>query len=397
MLSSLSAFSEALLSFVGSGAPLPKVFMGIVGLLGFGLLIGIHELGHFFFCKLFNIRTPSFSIGFGPKIISKKIGDTLFTLSALPFGGYVEIAGAAEVGQGDQQEALATDAQSFARKPYYQKLLVLLGGIVFNFLFAYTAFIFVLWTGAPGHMIVHDTTVTPKVALVVENSVAAQHGIRPGDTVTAVNSIPLAASLPTKSAIAPLTEILQTKPEHINLTITRDNIAKTITIDLNENQPSTATFLGIAFELADQPTMPIWSAIVEGIRYTNAWIVKTCTGFMRIIYRKETGELAGPLMIIAMTVKGATQGYGVLLLILAIISINLAVLNLVPIPILDGGQLLFYTLEAVIGRPLPVKIKEYIHIATWILMLFLLLFMTVKDSYRLLWPYLDALRMRFSS
>src|SRR5579872_2199524 len=84
----------------------------VAGLFGVGFIIGFHELGHFLFCKLFNIRTPSFSIGFGPKLISKKIGETEFSLSAIPLGGYVEIAGAAEVGQGEQKDAQATDEHS---------------------------------------------------------------------------------------------------------------------------------------------------------------------------------------------------------------------------------------------------------------------------------------------
>src|SRR5437762_13928879 len=101
-----------------------NIFFILIGCFGMGFLVGFHEFGHFLFAKLFKIRTPSFSIGFGPKIINKKIGETEFSLSAIPFGGYVEIAGAAEVGQGDQNEAYAKDEGSFAVKPYYQKLLV---------------------------------------------------------------------------------------------------------------------------------------------------------------------------------------------------------------------------------------------------------------------------------
>jgi len=99
----------------------------IAGILGIGFLIGIHEFGHFLFCKLFKIRTPSFSIGFGPKIFEKQIGETLFKISAIPFGGYVEIAGSAEVGQGEQKEAYAKDEYSMAVKPYWQKMLVMAG------------------------------------------------------------------------------------------------------------------------------------------------------------------------------------------------------------------------------------------------------------------------------
>ena len=132
-------FSDQLLSLAQS------LFFIIIGIMGIGFLIGFHEFGHFIFCKIFHIRTPSFSIGMGPRIFKKKIGETEFALSLLPLGGYVEIAGAAEVGQGEQKEAYSTDQNSFASKPYYQKMLVMAGGIVFNLMFAYAALFFPLF------------------------------------------------------------------------------------------------------------------------------------------------------------------------------------------------------------------------------------------------------------
>src|SRR5271170_7782292 len=148
-------------------------------LIGVGFLIGFHELGHFLFCKLFNIHTPSFSIGFGPKLISTRIGDTDFSLSAIPLGGYVEIAGAAEVGQGEQEHAYSSDERSFARKPYYQKMLVMFGGIMFNLIFAYTAFIFLCSFGLPATV--------PTIGTVQADSAAARAGLQSGDTIIAID------------------------------------------------------------------------------------------------------------------------------------------------------------------------------------------------------------------
>ena len=107
------------LSLVFTSKILPLVF----SIIGFGLLVVVHEFGHFLFCKLFNIYTPTFSVGFGKPLIEKKIGTTNFRISRLPFGGYVEIAGLQEVGQGDQQFAKASGSISFAEKPFWQKFL----------------------------------------------------------------------------------------------------------------------------------------------------------------------------------------------------------------------------------------------------------------------------------
>ncbi len=126
-----------------------NLFTIAAGLVGLTFLVTFHEFGHFLFCKLFKIHTPSFSIGLGPYLYSKKIGDTVFAISAIPAGGYVEIAGAAEVGQGDQAHAGRQDHYSFASKPFYQKFLVMSGGILANLLFAYVAIIGVCWAGLP--------------------------------------------------------------------------------------------------------------------------------------------------------------------------------------------------------------------------------------------------------
>src|SRR5262249_48721035 len=117
----------------------------------------------------------------------------------------------------------------------------------------------------------------------------------------------------------------------------------------------------------------------------------TFYGFTHLFSRTGIKQVAGPVMIINMTMKGAAAGWQIYLLLLAIISINLAVLNLIPLPILDGGQILFYSIEALIGRPLPHKIREYIHIATWIMFMILFLYLTTQDIGNIVSPYIDSI------
>ena len=361
---------------------LQNIFFILLGCLGMGFLIGFHELGHFLFAKLFKIRTPSFSIGFGPKLISKKIGDTEFSLSAIPLGGYVEIAGASEVGQGEQKEAHAIDEGSFAIKPYYQKLCVMLGGILFNLAFAYFAMILLFITGIPKTPLIQK----PIISVITPDSSAEKASLAIGDHIVSINGNPI------ESNIQKLQQILhQLAKQEATITIVRNGtmLEKKITVDEKEINGKTIGVIGVEFDMIATPAQPLLSAITQGIAMTNAWIKNTIVGFTQL--RKNAGDIAGPVMIIAMTTKAASAGWQILLLLLAIISINLAVLNLIPLPILDGGQILFYTIEAIIQRPLPDKVREYIHIATWLMFIVLFLYLTAKDVLRLVTPYISPL------
>jgi regulator of sigma E protease len=359
-----------------------QIFFILLGLLGMGFLIGFHELGHFLFAKLFKIRVPSFSLGFGPRLISKKIGETDFCLSLFPFGGYVEIAGAAEVGQGDQKEAHATDKDSFAAKPYYQKLAVMLGGILFNLIFAYCALILLFMTGIPKTPLMPNSV----ISAIQSNSCAEQGGLCIGDRIVSINEQEIGQSLQR------LQQIVQPLAlQEATIVIERDGqkIKKTVLMGSKEIETETVGFLGAEFEFSPTPAHSFKDAVVLGIAACNTWIKNTFAGFSQLFSKKGINQVAGPVMIIAMTVKGAAAGWQIYLLLLAIISINLAVLNVIPLPILDGGQILFYSIEAIIRRPLPHKIREYIHIATWIMFMILFVYLTTQDISRIVSPYID--------
>ncbi len=350
----------------------------VAALAGLGFLIGFHELGHFLFCKLFKIRTPSFSIGFGPRLISKKIGETEFTLSAIPLGGYVEIAGAAEMAQGEQKDAHATDTHSFAVKPYYQKLLVLLGGIIFNLMFAYFAVILLCMLGIPKSI--------PIIQTIIPDSAAERAQLQPGDKIIAINNQTTENNLEkTLSLIVPLAN------QESSITINRGGQEMVVPITFGtkfDTNGKEIGSMGITFEREKTPGLPILQAIPQGIILTNTYIKETAKGFKTIFAKRDVSAVQGPLSIISLIMEGIKQNFSVFLLLLALISISLAVFNLVPLPILDGGQILFYTIEAIIGRPLPVKVKEYIHLGSWILILALIVYLSAQDIYRIAKPLL---------
>lgn len=361
-----------------------KAISVVLGLFGIGFIIGFHELGHFIFCKLFNVKTPSFSIGMGPRILTKKIGETEFSLSAIPLGGYVEIAGAAEVGQGDQKEASRTDDRSFRAKPYYQKFLIMMGGILFNFIFAYTALSALFYFGIP-----HDNNflislgATSRIESFPEDSPAAQSGLQAGDAILAVNGVTVEDN------------VLELGKQLRGLA----NTQARFTIERNKAQQDLEVLIGQHPEVKDKPfgylgakfivqQFTIVEAIKKGIRATHTLGRLVIDALGKIFAKRDTSGIGGPLMIISQTVQGASKGFKIFLFLLAYISINLALLNLIPLPIFDGGQLLFYSIEALIRRPLPDYIREYIHMATWILLLILMAFLTVKDLWQIVCSFL---------
>lgn len=362
---------------------LPSHLMfGAIGILGIGLLIGVHELGHFLFAKLFNVRTPSFSIGFGPQLISKKIGNTVFSLSAIPLGGYVEVSGMAEMGQGEQKDADYAGEDSFAVKPFWQKMLILFGGIMFNILFAYFAFSLVFMLGAPKSDLLYPLGVAdekPTIHVIRKNSAADDAGLKVGDTILAINNTP------THGQTDKLKKILRAHPEQpVTLTIQRNNDQHDIQILLGstemieDGQPTKIGTLGVYFEIDKVKEFSFFESILQGFRATNIYILTVIYAFKNMFTKKDISGVGGPLMVISETIKGAQKGFKIFLLFLAVISINLAILNLIPLPILDGGQIMFVTIETLIGRQLP-KLREYIHIGSWLFVMALVVYLTARD------------------
>lgn len=366
-----------------------NVFFGILGILGISFLIGFHEMGHFLFCKLFRIHTPSFSIGFGPKLISRKIGETEFAISAIPLGGYVEIAGAAEVGQGEQKEAVRDDQYSFSRKPYYQKLLVMLGGILFNLIFAYAAIVGLFMAGLPPSPFFMSSTIRE----VKADSPAAKSGLTEGDRIVAINNIPI-----TNDQLTLENRALLEPGKEVSLSIDRQGTVSVFNVTLGSHDVAGKTmgYLGANFVTKELAPQSFLDSIKNGVALTNRLITETLYGFASVIKKRDTTGLASPIKIISMTMQGAAQGFKFFLLLMAIISVSLAVLNLFPLPILDGGQILFYTLEAIIGRELPVKVKYAIHFTSWLLIMALTLYLIGREVTPTLTSWLSTIGNKFT-
>jgi len=361
-----------------------KLLPFALAVIGFGLLISVHELGHFVFCKLFGVHTPSFSIGFGPSLIEKKIGDTKFKLAAIPLGGYVEIAGQAEVGQGKQLHAKDTSERSFMSKAYWQKAFIILGGVIFNILFAYLIFSVLFMVGIPkqkGELVVSS---------VLEGSAAAKYDLKSKDKIVAINNKQI-SSEPDKMLLEMQTllskEIAENPFKQITLSVIRNDEKKDLKVTLGGKDVDGKTIgsLGVYFEPQLTPIegeyqkFSIPQAIIKGVNATHNVIFQIIYGLKTLIQQRSFKGAGGPIMIISKSFESAQRGLISLFIFLAIISVNLAIINILPLGALDGGQLLFVSIEAIIRRQIPEIIKIAINLTSWILLIWLIIYLSFRD------------------
>ncbi len=314
-----------------------------------GILIFVHELGHFIFAKLFDVGVEKFSLGFGPKLIGKKIGETEYLLSAFPLGGYVKMVG--EGGEGEIPEE--EKARSFAEKSPLRRIGIVVAGPGFNLLFAWFLFIVIFMVGVP--------SATTKVGEVVKDKPAARAGMAAGDVVTAVNGKKVARWEEMAA------EISAAKGQTLDIEIKRGAVTKTFRI-----VPETRTGKNLLGESVTSPVIgvvaagetvidryPPIEAFSRGTSQTWTVIELTALSLVKIVERAiPLDTIGGPIMIAKMAGQQAEAGGVSFLAFMALLSVNLGVLNLLPIPILDGGHLIFYLWELVFRKPVSMRARE---------------------------------------
>ena len=313
-----------------------------------GLLIFVHELGHFLFAKLFGVRVLKFSLGFGPRVFGRVWGETEYLISAFPLGGYVKMFGE----NPDEQEASANErAVSFAHKRVWERFLIIFAGPLFNLLFAVLLFFLIfLAMGLPES---RDTT---RIGQVNPDSPAAVAGLLAGDEILAIDG----------QEISGWQEVLEGVKESgghsLELSLLRDGSQLTLTVtpalDEVKNIFGEAVeeryLIGIvkADELAYRRIGPI-EALSAAASQTWLYISLTCLGLLKIIQQVvPASELGGPILIAQLAGQQLQAGWINLLYFMGLLSVNLGILNLLPVPVLDGGHLVFLSLDAVRRKPL---------------------------------------------
>jgi len=347
----------------------------LFAIIALGALIFIHELGHFIFAKTFGVGVEKFSLGFGPKIFGMKVGETEYLLSALPLGGYVKM-----VGEGDDAELSEEDrSRSFADKSPLKRIAIVAAGPVFNLLFAWVIFVVIFLAGVP--------TVTTKIGEVVAGKPAARAGMLKGDQITAVNGKAVKrwedfAKIIQEGKLAPLEiDVLRDKAPLKFTMVPESRTAKNLLGD-TVTQPIVGV---VAAGDSYIENYPPGEAIVRGSTQCWSVIKLTALSLVRLVERAiPLDSIGGPIMIVKMAGQQAAAGGVNFLAFVALLSVNLGVLNLLPVPILDGGHLAFFLIELVIGRPVSKRAREIAQQVGLVLLISLMLLAFYNDIARML-------------
>lgn len=311
-----------------------------------GILIFVHELGHFIFAKLMGVKVLKFSLGFGPKVIGKRFGETEYLISAFPLGGYVKMLGEDGIEEIPEEERL----RSYNYQPVWKRFFIVFSGPFFNLFFASLLFVLIFMIGFP--------VLLPQVGEVLPDSPAAKAGLLKGDEIIEIDKRQI-------HRWDQMTEIIHRNPDReLLLKIKRDD--QVIPFRLTPERRDVPNIFGEKKQVGligikplgttriERETLPV--AITNGITKTWEISVLTIVSIIKLIQRIIPAEtIGGPILIFQMAGQEAAHGPLSFFTFMAIISINLGVLNLLPIPILDGGHIFFLAIEAIRRKPLSEK------------------------------------------
>ncbi|WP_285906275.1 RIP metalloprotease RseP [Pseudodesulfovibrio pelocollis] len=343
-------------------------------ILALGGLIFFHELGHFAVARFFGMGVRTFSLGFGPRLAGFTSGRTEYKLSAIPLGGYVQLAGE----QGEEEKDFPDD-QLFSGRPAWQRLCVVAAGPIFNFLLAFLIYWFLAMAQGQG-------VVMPTVGDVMPESPAFEAGLRKDDHVLSVDGKPMDSWNELVETIragneTPLRFEVARGDARLYLTVTpRVNTVKNL---FGEEVTVPMVGIGQGGVIEYRPV----EGLGAGMALSHTWTMSKVVvkGFVSIIERLIPVEsIGGPIMLAQMVHSSAQSGFYDLLGMVAIISINLAIINLLPIPVLDGGHIVYFLLEMIFRRPISDRWKAAATRVGILLLLMLMSLAIFNDVRRLL-------------
>ncbi len=343
-----------------------------------GVLILFHELGHFIVAKLFNVKVLRFSLGLGPKLFGKKFGETEYAISMIPFGGYVKMLGE----DLDEEEPIPQweEHRAFNNQPILKRMAIVAAGPIFNLLLAFFIFVFF-------YAIVGEKVLAPEVGKVEKGSPAWLAGVEPGDFILAIDDIPVRRwedikKIVRKKGSVPI-KLRVKKGDDIYLIQVTPRPGKVKNIFGEEVQ---TVIIGIVASGKKRILkFSFLGAVKEAFNKSCEITRLTCITLVKLVKRVVPMKtLGGPILIGQITGKIAQQDWRYLFPFTAVISINLGILNLLPVPILDGGLILLLFIEIILRRPLDRKVQETAHKVGLILLIGLMAIVMYNDIMRVL-------------
>jgi regulator of sigma E protease len=342
-----------------------------------GILVFVHELGHFLLAKKLGVGVLTFSLGFGPKILWRKIGETQYQIAAVPLGGFVKLIG--ENPEEEVKEELRD--RSFSNQPVWKRALIIAAGPFFNFFLAMVLFSTINLFGIPYS--------PPRVGEVNPGLPAEAAGLKKGDLILSIDGQDL-------KKWDDLSRIIRSsKGKELMLKVKRNG--ETLEVRVTPKASSVKNLFGEdvdtfvigithSGEVLIEKVNPL-VALGNGLIQTYQGIKLTVVGIIKLIQRVIPAKtIGGPILIAQMAGEQARRGLLSLAIFMAILSINLGVINLFPIPILDGGHFIFLGLEAILRRPISIRKMEIAQQVGLILIILLMLFAFYNDLIRIVSP-----------
>lgn len=342
----------------------------------FSLLILVHEFGHFISAKIFGMKVEEFGLGFPPRLFKIKRGETVYSINAIPIGGFVKILGeegnnesnnSGEKGDNTKKIENKQDAnRSFSSKPIWKRVIVLSAGVFMNFLIGFLLLIPVFTIGVPNNIVISS---------VAKNSPAYSSGIEVGDFVKGFNNVDNFIKYVKSNA-----------GKSIVLKIKRAGKNREITVIPRKNPPKGEGAIGIGLSGGGIKGRPIYKAIWISLKESVSMFVLIFVMILKIIgsiFTKSNviSNVAGPVGIYKATVQAAGMGWIYLASFVALISINLAALNIFPFPALDGGRIVFLAIEKIKKSPINIRIQQWVNLVGFASLIILLIIVTMHDLF----------------
>jgi regulator of sigma E protease len=351
------------------------------------ILVLVHEFGHFYAAKKSGVRVDEFGLGFPPRIWSKMYKGTLYSFNAIPFGGFVKI-----FGESPDEESISgpESGRSFVNKPKWVQIVILASGVIMNILFAWILFSIAFMSGMT--MGVSETTskyITDPHVIVLDtlpNSPAQKAGLMPGDEILSYSFAGATSSATTVEAVQEM--IKNSNGKTIGVEVQRLTDKQYIALVPERGVIGDRYAVGISMDLVGKADLPFFVAFWEGAKLTwnmSVNIVMSIYGLLHdaVIGEADLSQVSGPVGIARLVGDAGKLGVVYLLSFTAFISLNLAVLNLVPFPALDGGRILFVIIEAITRRQIAPKIANTVNAIGFGLLIIFMLFITYKDIVKL--------------